>query len=181
MAGTTGIVLAAGAGTRAGGPKALRRNGAGTPWLALACGVLREAGCSRLIVVLGASAGAAAGLVPADAEVVEAGDWRDGMAASLRAGVAAASGHDVLITLVDLPGLSAEVARRVLATSGPLRRAVFEGRPGHPVFVAAEHLDPFAASLHGDSGGREYLDAHGVTAVECGDLGDGRDVDEAVG
>lgn len=178
MPDVVGIVLAAGAGTRAGGPKALRREASGMPWLALASTFLREAGCARVIVVLGASAGTTAGLAPADAEVVEAGDWRDGMSASLRVGVAAASGSDVLITLVDLPGLPAEVGRRVLAASGPLRRAVFEGRPGHPVFVAAEHLDTFAASLHGDSGGREYLDAHGVTAVECGDLGDGRDVDE---
>lgn len=103
------------------------------------------------------------------------------MAASLRAGLAAASGSDVLITLVDLPGLAPAVAQRVLAASGPLRRAVFDGRPGHPVFVAAEHVEAFAASLHGDSGGREYLDAHGVTPVECGDLGDGRDVDYAAG
>ena len=179
MAGVTGIVLAAGAGTRAGGPKALRRDADGVAWVALACRFLRDSGCSRVIVVLGAQAEAAAQLVPHDAEVVVADDWRHGMSASLRAGVTAASGRDVLITLVDLPGLPGAVGQRILAGSGPLRRAVFDGRPGHPVFVAAEHLEAFAASLHGDSGGREYLDAHGVTAVECSDLGDGRDTDDA--
>ena len=161
MAGVTGIVLAAGAGTRAGGPKALRRDADGVAWVALACRFLRDSGCSRVIVVLGAQAEAAAQLVPHDAEVV------------------VADGADVLITLVDLPGLPGAVGQRILAGSGPLRRAVFDGRPGHPVFVAAEHLEAFAASLHGDSGGREYLDAHGVTAVECSDLGDGRDTDDA--
>ncbi|HWR85187.1 MAG TPA: NTP transferase domain-containing protein, partial [Rhodoglobus sp.] len=52
--GVTGIVLAAGAGTRAGGAKALRREPDGTPWLELAATALRDGGCERVVVVLGA-------------------------------------------------------------------------------------------------------------------------------
>jgi hypothetical protein len=33
----------------------------------------------------------------------------------------------------------------------------------------------------GDRGGREYLAAHGVMQVECGDLATGRDVDRPNG
>ncbi len=40
-----GIVLAAGDGTRAGGPKALRRDSTGMPWLVRAKDALREGGC----------------------------------------------------------------------------------------------------------------------------------------
>jgi CTP:molybdopterin cytidylyltransferase MocA len=177
MVGTTGLVLAAGAGTRAGGPKALLRMPDGTPWLALASGFLTDSGCDRVIVVLGSQARIARPLAaPAD-EVIVVDDWELGMSASLRAGLAAASGSDVLITLVDLPELPSTVGRRVLAAAGPLRRATFDGEPGHPVFVAAEHLQPLAATLSGDHGGRRYLDEHGVIGVECGDLSNGRDRD----
>jgi CTP:molybdopterin cytidylyltransferase MocA len=67
--------------------------------------------------------------------------------------------------------------RRVIATDAPLARAVFDGRPGHPVLIGSEHWAAVSASVSGDEGAREYLDAHGVVAVECGDLYDGHDVD----
>jgi CTP:molybdopterin cytidylyltransferase MocA len=60
-----GVVLAAGAGTRFGGPKALARTAAGEPWLALAVGTLRAAGCEPVVVVLGTGADEAEPLVPA--------------------------------------------------------------------------------------------------------------------
>ena len=45
-------MLAAGAGTRAGGPKALRRDADGVPWLHLAVAALRGGGCDPVLVVL---------------------------------------------------------------------------------------------------------------------------------
>ena len=62
-------------------------------------------------------------------------------------------------------------------SDAPLARAVFDGRPGHPVLIARHHWTPAAATLSGDRGARAYLDAHGVVDVECGDLYDGHDVD----
>jgi CTP:molybdopterin cytidylyltransferase MocA len=165
----TGIVLAAGAGTRAGGPKALRPG-----WLAHACAVLLEGGCDRVVVVLGAAGDAP---IPADARVtsVIAADWAEGLSHSLKRGLAESDGDAALITLVDLPGLPVSVVRRVLAASGELRQAVFEGRPGHPAYISGSHRESLEAT--GDHGARSYLLAHGVTEIECGDLWDGRDVD----
>ena len=173
----TGIVLAAGAGTRAGGPKALLLLPSGEPWLAVASRVLLEGGCRRVVVVLGAQEQRARPLVPAGAEVVVARRWQLGMSESLRVGLSAASGDAALVTLVDLPTLRASVVRRVLAGEGELRRAVFEGQPGHPVYFSSAHWMPAASSPEADTGARRYLAAHGVAEIECGDLWDGMDYD----
>jgi CTP:molybdopterin cytidylyltransferase MocA len=176
----TGILLAAGAGTRMGGPKALQRGDDGTPWLTTGVQLLLDGGCDCVVVVIGAMASLARPLIPMDARVttIEAADWADGMSHSLRAGLAAATGDAVLITLVDLPALPVAVLERVIAADGPLRQAVYDGRPGHPVYIASAHWAAAAASLEGDTGARRYLVAHGVTEVECGDIFDGNDVDE---
>jgi CTP:molybdopterin cytidylyltransferase MocA len=181
MGEVTGIVLAAGAGTRAGGPKALMRAPDATPWLMIAADALLAGGCDRVVVVLGPRASEARTLVAHDERVmiVVAALWELGMSESLRAGLAVAPGDAALVTLVDLPGLPAAVVRRVLAGTGALRQAVFDGRPGHPVYIAAEHRMPVAASLAGDRGAREYLVQHGVTEIECRDLWDGQDRDTA--
>jgi len=163
-----GIVLAAGAGTRAGGPKAL------TPgWIATACAALLDGGCARVVVVLGAAPHAP---IPVDDRItpIIATDWASGMSHSLRAGLDAASGDAAVITLVDLPGLTASVVERVIAADGDLRQAVFGGRPGHPVFISAAH---WQLPLTGDHGARQYLVATGVNEVECGDLWNGEDLD----
>jgi len=174
-----GVVLAAGAGTRAGGPKALRRDAGGTPWVELATRALVAGGCAEVVVVLGAGADAARPLVPADARVVVAPDWAEGMSASLRAGLAATDADVVVVTLGDLPGLPAGVVARVLgdADRTTLRRAVFAGRPGHPVVIGRDHVAAVAASAHGDRGAGPYLRAHDAEPVECADLWDGADVD----
>lgn len=181
MAPVAGLVLAAGGGARFGGPKALARTADGEAWVARAVATLRAAGCDPVVVVLGAAATEAEELVPADAQVVVADRWAEGMGASLTVGLAAlppvAAG---LVTLVDLPGLPSAVCERLLAeplTPAVLRRAVYAGRPGHPVLVGADHLEPLAATLSGDRGGRAYLDRHAVERVECGDLFDGADID----
>ena len=51
-----GVLLAAGAGRRAGGPKALRVDADGTSWLLRSIAVLRDGGCDAVIVVLGCEA-----------------------------------------------------------------------------------------------------------------------------
>lgn len=178
----TGIVLSAGAGTRIGSPKALLATAEGEPWVARAAALLASVGCEPVIVVLGAEAETARGLVPPEATVVVAEGWAEGMSASLRAGLLAAdpTTDAALVTLVDLPGLPATVVERVLsagAAADVLTQAIFEGRPGHPVLFGRDHWAAVASSIAGDRGARGYLVANGVMEVECGDLFNGEDVD----
>jgi CTP:molybdopterin cytidylyltransferase MocA len=184
----TGIVLAAGGGSRMGVPKALVVAADGTPWLSRASTLLVDAGCDPVLVVLGARADEAQALLPGPIGVVRpviAEDWADGMAQSLRAGLTAAAGTGAgaaLITLVDLPNLPLALVRRVLDApfdAATLRQAVHNGKPGHPVLVGRDHWRSLASTLTGDHGARGYLVAHGVTEVECADLFDGHDVDTA--
>ncbi|AMM19305.1 hypothetical protein AX769_03100 [Frondihabitans sp. PAMC 28766] len=106
----SGIVLAAGAGSRMGRPKALMRDGAGNPWVQSAVELLRGAGCDDVTVVLGAAAAEARGLVPAGALVVEVPDWATGQAASLRAGLAAVVARGGEAAAADARGEAAPAA-----------------------------------------------------------------------
>ncbi|WP_346962696.1 nucleotidyltransferase family protein [Clavibacter michiganensis] len=185
------MVLAAGAGTRFGGPKALAAHPDGTPWLATAIRALADTGCSPVLVVLGAAAEEAAALLgtlseSADAVVVRADDWADGMSASLRAALRAAAALDpqpvaLAVVPVDVPDLDAATVRHVLE-AGPvdaatIRQAVFRGRPGHPALIGRDHWSSLAAGVRGDAGARPYLSAHDARLVEAADLSTGADVD----
>lgn len=180
-----GLVLAAGAGTRFGGPKGLARTDDGTPWVVRAVAALRDAGCAPVLVTIGAAADEVARLLPADAVAVPVADWREGLSASVRAGVAAAQDTDaeaLIVTTVDTPELPATAVRRLCeraerAGAAVLARATYDGRPGHPALIGRDHWDPLAAGLGGDRGAGGYLAAHGAEPVECGDLWHGDDVD----
>ena len=178
-----GLLLAAGAGTRMGRPKALVVGDDGTPWLWASLSRLHDGGCRRVTVVLGAAADeAAALLVGVDAHVVVAAGWAEGMSASLRTGLAALdrAADAALVNLVDLPDVSADVIRRVAAAAtGPevLARAAYDGTPGHPVLIGRDHWAGVIAMATGDHGARDYLKPREVVLVECGDLATGRDVD----
>ena len=196
-----GLVLAAGAGSRYGTPKALVVDDSGESWLVRAALALEDAGCDPVLVVLGAAGDEAERLVRASAArfarphrllTVHAERWADGLSASLEAGLDRLSGMDEVIAValvpVDVPDLTAAAVTRVLGSTaadaavGPvdadsLRQAHFGGRPGHPVVIGRSHWAPLTASLGGDTGARPYLLAHNVTAVACDDLGTGLDVD----
>jgi CTP:molybdopterin cytidylyltransferase MocA len=181
-----GLLLAAGAGSRMGRPKALVVGEDGVPWLHATLATLHEGGCDRVTVVLGAAAKGAGWLLTqapsGRARRVVAEDWAEGMGASLRAGLAGAypDSDAVVLTLVDLPDVTADVVRRVVAAAtgpGDLARATYGGVPGHPVLLGRDHWDGVGASATGDKGARDYLRTHEVTLVECGDLATGADVD----
>lgn len=181
MTDVVGLVLAAGAGERFGGPKSLARTADGEPWVARAVRLLLRGGCDAVVVVLGAGSEEASGLIPEQASVVIADRWRTGMGASLSAGIGGLPEADAaLITLVDLPGMPVAVVERMLqegTARDALARASYDGRPGHPVLLGRDHWAAFRDSLRGDAGGRIYLEEHDVTHVECGDLFSGTDVD----
>ncbi len=184
-----GVLLAAGAGRRMGEPKALVRPGPDGPTLLeTALGRLRAAGLDHVVVVVGAAAGEVAPLAEAGgADVVRAGDWDEGMGASLRAALghltaSAPGAQAALVTLVDLLDVGPDVHRRVLAEAGDrpaaaLVRATYDGRPGHPVLLGRDHWAEVVDSARGDRGARRYLATRAVRGVECSDLATGRDAD----
>ncbi len=179
-----GVLLAAGAGRRFGGPKALVELD-GEALLARAVRVLREGGCAPVIAVLGAQAAKARTLLPGDAVPVVAQDWDEGMGASLRAGLAALPGHApdadaALVHLVDLPGAGAPVVARLaaLAATDAVARAAYLGVAGHPVLFGRRWWQQIAEGASGDAGARRWLAGRrDLRLVECGDLGSGHDVD----
>lgn len=84
-----GLVLAAGAGRRMGTPKALIRDATGVSWVLRATRLLKSAGCSPVVVVVGASADQVTAELDDSVQVVEATNWEEGMGASLRTGLTA--------------------------------------------------------------------------------------------
>ncbi len=181
------MLLAAGAGTRYGLPKALVDTGSG-PWVQRTLQAL--GGCDPLLVVVGARADDVQALLPGGVEVVRNDDYAQGMGSSLRRGLASlphVAGPEVdaaLIMLVDLPDVGRPVVDRLVFAAGPpemarrsLVRATYRGRPGHPVLIGRDHWAGVRAIATGDEGARAYLRQHRPTPVECGDLASGRDVD----
>jgi molybdenum cofactor cytidylyltransferase/nicotine blue oxidoreductase len=167
-----------------GRPKALVRDATGEPWLVRGVRALRNGGCDAVTVVLGASADEAVPLLAGTgAAYVLAADWAEGMAASLRTGLASVADGDAeaaVVSLVDLPDVGPAVVRRVtdLGTDpGTLARASYDGAPGHPVLLGRDHWHGVIETATGDRGARDYLATHAVFLVECGDLATGRDQD----
>ncbi len=191
MTDVTALVLAAGAGRRYGGPKALARSVDGGPWLTAVTVTLASIGLES-VAVLPHTHTEAADLLHPGAQPLFVDTFDEGVGASLRAALAFLSSTDAraaLIVLVDQPTLPGAVIARLLSPSvGPgfrpqtvLRRAVFDGRPGHPVLIGREHWVKLIDSLQGDEGAGPYFREHDGDRIECSDLWDGADIDERAG
>ena len=171
-----GLVLAAGGGTRFGASPKQLADFHGRPLLEWAvraqCAV---AELERVLVVVGAHAPEVlAGVRFGRAETVVCDEWASGQAASLRRGVGALAGATkVIVTLGDAPLVTPEVIR-LLAAEPPRTRALYGGRPGHPVVLGPEEIAALTA-LDGDEGARGLL--RGGRVIEVGHLCSGRDVD----
>ncbi|PRY37211.1 nucleotidyltransferase family protein [Umezawaea tangerina] len=181
---TTGVLLAAGAGRRFGSPKALVRHD-GALFVETATATLTRAGCSPVVVVLGASATEVRERASLPhALVLDNPDWPTGMGSSLRVALTAVMTGDnttdaILVLPVDTPGITVEAVRRLsaLATPDALARASFHGEPGHPVLIGRDHWAGVLETSTGDAGARDYLRAHPIRLVPCEDVADGADVD----
>ncbi len=171
-----GLVLAAGGGTRFGADSKLLADLDGRPvleWaLAAPCAV---PALTRVVVVLGSRADKIQARIDfGRAEPAVCDDWESGQAASLRCGLKALEGVDrVVVTLGDQPRLTPSVVE-LFVTEPPGTRAVFDGRPGHPVVLGRAEIQALR-SVRGDHGAQELL--AGGRTVEVGHLCSGRDVD----
>jgi CTP:molybdopterin cytidylyltransferase MocA len=126
-----GVVLAAGAATRYGGPKQQR-------FLQPVLWALGDAGLEDIVVVEGAYPLEARG-----ARLIECELWAEGPGASLRCGLAAldADVTHALVVLADGPSLDARAVRRVAAscTDADVVAATYDGTTrSHPVALARE-------------------------------------------
>ena len=195
------IILAGGAGSRFGGGKLT------APWRdgVVLDGALRAAFAApvrSVMVVTGADplvAPAARAWARAHGQsprlrLIHAPDHAEGMAATLRAGIAAlpADVDAAFIFLGDMPLIPVTIPPRLAEAlaSGALAAApVFEGRRGHPVLFSRALFKALAA-LKGDEGARSVLReadrkflsaslsaAVPVALVETEDLGIFSDVD----
>jgi len=174
------VVLAAGGAARFGAAKQVAQL-AGRPLLAHVLDAATQ--LDDVVLVLGARADEVlAAVEPGAARVVRCPDWQEGMAASLRAGLAALDADWSVILLADQPRIGPEAVARVAAAARAARapitavRGSYGGRPSHPVALGRT-LAAAARGLRGDAGARALLDPAATLLVEVGDVADDADVD----
>ena len=167
------VVLAAGASRRLGEPKQLALVG-GERLLERAVRVAGEAGCAPVVVVLGARAAEieqACGLE--GARVLRNADWAEGMASSIRVGVAALTGSvDAVVVLgCDQPAVTPEHLRALMAgvAAGSVTASAYAGRRGIPACFAADAFVELLA-LTGDKGARDLLQTARAVELVDGEL-----------
>lgn len=179
-----GLLLAAGGGSRLGGPKALVRYD-GRYLVERGLDLLRDGGCDPVLIVLGAAAAEvrAAARLPT-ATVIVNPQWATGMGSSLRVGLAAlpASAPAAVVALADQPLVGAAAVTRLVAAwrAGAVAAvATYDGAARNPVLLDRSVWAAVAATATGDAGARGWLRTHPerVTAVPCEGTGSAYDVD----
>ena len=142
-----GLVLAAGASSRMGRPKALLElDASGVTFARAVCDRLTTAAVWPIVVVTRADLRDALAAVLPGVGVVVNPDPDRGQLSSLLAGLDAVGPCDaLLVTLVDLPLFQPSTVRSLLArwrdTRAPLVRPVHDGRNGHPAIFGRALLD----------------------------------------
>lgn len=158
----SGVVLAAGTGTRFGATKQLVVVD-GKPLAQHAIDALVDAEVDELIVVTGHDAVRVASrlALPPDARVVYNAAYREGQSTSLGAALHALGDESeaTVVLMADQPGVTAEVVRalvtRFRATRKQIVRAMYRDGPG-PTLLSRE-IYAEAGHLHGDVGARVLI------------------------
>lgn len=156
-----GILLAAGGSSRLGRPKQLVEF-EGEPLIRRAAEALIDAGCSPVVVVLGAEIDASRdALSDLAIEIVENPEWAYGMSSSIRSGIERMKELDAaLITLSDQPLVTADKLRafsdRFADGWPPIVAARYNGVLGVPALFSAGLFEALTR-LEGDKGARELI------------------------
>jgi molybdenum cofactor cytidylyltransferase len=156
------IVLAAGASTRFGSAKQLVRL-AGRPLLHTVVTRASEVTGNALIVVLGSGAAQLAPLLKhSPGSVVINQEWREGLASSIRAGVARlpAACSAVMLLLADQAAVTAEDLKRLAGSwrkqPQHMAAALYSGSCGAPAIFPRSSFRSLS-ELRGDTGARALL------------------------
>lgn len=178
----TGILLAAGSGSRFGGDKLLHPLSDGTPIGVASLRNLQKALPDVVAVVRSGDSRLGDLLRTEGANVVVCEDAGQGMSRSLVCAIGARrEAHGWVIALGDMPFLQAHtigmIAKR-LAHTDRIVIPVYRGERGHPVGFGRSYRDELLA-LQGDEGARSVIARHrtDLEIVDCGDRGILRDVD----
>jgi len=161
----SGIVLAAGPGSRFGGTKQLVPLD-GKPLVQHAVDALVGAGVDEVVVVTGHDAVkvAAAVALPEHGRIVFNPAFADGQAASLASAIHALDDESegAVVLMADQPGVTSEVVRALIdgfrATRMQIVRAAYRDGPG-PSLLSREIYGE-AGHLHGDVGARVLAASH---------------------
>lgn len=155
------LILAGGAGRRFGGGKLLA-DLAGAPVIRRVADAVAAAGFGEMVIVTGAEdARIRTALNGVAARIRNAPDWAEGMAATLRAGIAtlAPDAAGVCVFLGDMPLVPVQACPALIkaaAAAGYAARPRVDGKPGHPVaFTRAAFAD--VMQLSGDQGATALL------------------------
>ncbi|HEX8951913.1 MAG TPA: nucleotidyltransferase family protein [Polyangia bacterium] len=175
------MVLAAGASTRMGEPKALLRVPDGRRYVEAIAGCARAGGCGEVVVVVGPPHGdAIRAALGAAAKTAWNAQPERGMLSSVQAGVASLSAgvEAALVWPVDIPFVEAATVRALVVHAGTIVVPVHNGRGGHPLRVARAHFAELM-TLDPARGLKALVEAHAaaVTRLEVGDAGVLVDVD----
>lgn len=158
-----GLVLAAGASTRMGRPKALLPWGE-TTLLAYVTATLAAAGVTPIVVVVGPHADEVRAALPlADLRLVVNAAWATGRASSVRAGAAALpDGVAVIVQAVDNPVPPSVIHALVEAAGRGALLAVPSqgGRRGHPILFGAALLPELRQVEEASAGLRAVVGRH---------------------
>jgi CTP:molybdopterin cytidylyltransferase MocA len=173
-----GVILAAGEGSRFGGPgEKLLAQVRGRPLVTWAIEPAREAELDELVVVSGAAD--LADVVPDGVTLLRNDEWQLGQATSL--GVALdwcqRQGHSAAVVgLGDMPGLTPSAWRTVAeAEGGPIVVATYGDRRGHPVRLDATVWTLLPTS--GDEGARSLISRRPELVTEVACEGKATDID----
>ena len=171
--GVAGVVLAAGGSARLGRPKQLEMLG-GERLLSRAIRVAEEAGLSPIVVVLGAAAEEVlAGVDCRQAVVVVNEEWREGIASSIRTGIAyldREKTRGAILIPCDQPAITGEHLRRLIPESREeVRASGYAGQVGIPAFFASARFADLLG-LRGDVGAKGLLRTADAIELPGGEL-----------
>ncbi|MDG4894769.1 MAG: 4-diphosphocytidyl-2C-methyl-D-erythritol kinase [Mesorhizobium sp.] len=177
------VLLAAGRSSRMGGPNKLLALFDGEPLVRrTASRALGSKAASTIVVTGHQRERVRSALGGLEVKLADNPDFADGLASSLKAGIAkvAPDAAGAMIVLGDMPGVSSKDLDRLIDAfrrSGghAVVRASHEGKRGNPVLLPRS-LFAAVAQLEGDTGARHLVEAEGLDVIDV-EIGQGAAID----